>query len=78
MSASALFDLSGHGYFIWASYGMLALAVLFELVFLRRRRLRALLQASQIAKEAPARQARVKENLPIRDHPLDENVKPNS
>lgn len=62
MTSSALFDLSGHGYFIWASYGMLALAVLFELTFLRRRRQRALGQASLIAKEAPARQAVVKTN----------------
>ena len=63
MTNSSLFDLSGHGYFIWASYGMLALAILFELTFLRRRRHRALGQASLIANEAPARQAVVKTNI---------------
>jgi heme exporter protein CcmD len=57
MSSATLFTLSGHGFYIWASYGMLALAVLLELIFLRRRRQQALHQASQVAKEAPARQA---------------------
>ena len=60
MSSSALFDFSGHGYFIWASYGMLALALVCELLFLRRRRHRAWEQAALLAHEAPARQATVK------------------
>jgi heme exporter protein CcmD len=61
MSATGLFDLSGHGYFIWASYGMLALAVAVELYLLRQRRQRALQEASVTAGEAPARKALVRE-----------------
>jgi heme exporter protein CcmD len=60
MSSAALFDLSGHGFFIWASYGMLALALVCELFFLRRRRRRAWDQAALLAHEGPARQATVK------------------
>jgi heme exporter protein CcmD len=59
MNATGLFNLSGHGYFIWASYGMLALAIALELFFLRRLRRRALDQAKAIQKEAPARRASV-------------------
>jgi heme exporter protein CcmD len=55
VNPSSLFDLSGHGYFIWASYGMLALAIAFELVLLRRRRHRNIMQARAILSEAPAR-----------------------
>jgi heme exporter protein CcmD len=67
MSSSALFDFSGHGYFIWASYGMLALAVVWELIFLRRRRQRAWDQAVLLAHEAPPRQATVKASSALHD-----------
>ncbi len=30
--------MGGHGYYIWASYGMLALAIAIELITLRQRR----------------------------------------
>ncbi len=31
-------SMGGHGFYIWSAYGMLALAVIVELVSLRRRR----------------------------------------
>lgn len=34
-------DMGGHGFFIWSSYGALAIAVAAELLLLRRHRTRA-------------------------------------
>ncbi len=64
MNTASLFDFNGHGFFVWSSYGMLLLAVLAELFFLRRQRRRALSQARQLTHEAPARRARVQETSP--------------
>ena len=43
--------MGGHGYFIWASYLMLGLAVVVELLMLRRRRADAIEQARMSAEE---------------------------
>lgn len=47
-----LLHLGGYGAFVWGSYGMLALAIVIELIALRRRRARAWQEASQLEREA--------------------------
>jgi heme exporter protein CcmD len=39
------FAMGGHGFFIWSSYGMLALALVIELVWLRQARKQAVQRA---------------------------------
>ncbi len=46
-----LFDLSGHGFYVWSSYGMAALALVVELLLLRARRRAAVRQARDAAIE---------------------------
>lgn len=43
--------MGGHGYYIWSSYAMLALAVAIELGSLRRRRKAAWRQAAALREE---------------------------
>ena len=57
-----LFNLNGHGYFVWLSYGRLLLAVVIERVMLKKRRARALAQARLVGAEEPARRVRVEAN----------------
>lgn len=40
--------MGGHGFFIWSSYGMLALALLVEVVWLRQARKQALERAAAL------------------------------
>ena len=44
--------MGGHGFYIWASYGMLAIAIVIELVALRQRRRNARELIEQAAEEA--------------------------
>ena len=42
---TSFFHMGGYGFYVWGSYGLLALAILIELVALRRRRKDALTPA---------------------------------
>ena len=46
--------MGGYGFYVWSSYGMLALAIGLELWQLRRHRAQALEQARQAAEEEHA------------------------
>ena len=48
---SEWFAMGGHGYYIWASYLMLALAVAVELLMISRRRTQAIEHARMSAEE---------------------------
>jgi heme exporter protein D len=48
---SEWFAMGGHGFYIWSSYLMLALAVVTELLMLRRRRAQAIEHARMAAEE---------------------------
>ena len=39
---ASFFHMGGYGFFVWGSYGMLALAIVIEILVLRRQRVRAL------------------------------------
>jgi heme exporter protein D len=43
--------MGGHGFYIWSSYGMLAVAIVLELWSLRRRRRAAWQQAEELREE---------------------------
>jgi heme exporter protein CcmD len=43
--------MGGHGFFIWSSYGMLAIAIAIELLVLRNTRRRAFERARQARSE---------------------------
>ncbi len=45
-------SMGGHGFYIWASYGMLFLAIAIELFGLRQRRRNALTMIAQVTEEA--------------------------
>ncbi len=45
-SWSAFWDMGGRGFFVWSSYGVLAIAVVAELVTLKRARTAALNELS--------------------------------
>ena len=45
-------SMGGHGFFIWSSYGMLALALAIEIAVLRRARRAALERARAMRTEA--------------------------
>jgi heme exporter protein D len=46
-SWSAFWDMGGRGFFVWGSYGALAVAVIAELISLRGARKRALQQVRE-------------------------------
>ena len=46
--------MGGYGYFVWSSYGMLALAIAIELWLLRRRRSRAITRLRETIEEESA------------------------
>ncbi len=46
--------MGGYGFFVWSSYGMLALAIVVELVALARQRKRALEHALEVFEEEQA------------------------
>ena len=48
---TSLFHMGGYGFYVWGSYGLLALAILIELASLRRRRKEALAQAAHALHE---------------------------
>ena len=48
---TSFFHMGGHGFYIWGSYGLLALAILIEVALLRRRRQDALAQAAHASQE---------------------------
>jgi heme exporter protein CcmD len=43
--------MGGYGFYVWGSYGLMALAILIELAMLRRRRRDALIQAAHASQE---------------------------
>lgn len=45
-------SMGGHGFFIWSSYGMLAVALLIEVVWLRRARRNAIAEALAMRDDA--------------------------
>ena len=47
---TSFFHMGGYGFYVWGSYGLLALAILIELAALRRRRKRADAGRSRIAR----------------------------
>ena len=48
---TSFFHMGGYGFYVWGSYGLLALAILIELAVLRRRRKDALSQAALASQE---------------------------
>ena len=48
---TSFFHMGGYGFYVWGSYGLLALAILIELAALRRRRKDALMQAAHASHE---------------------------
>ena len=48
---TSFFRMGGYGFFVWGSYGALALAILVELAALKRRRRQALAQAARASHE---------------------------
>ncbi|MBM3407447.1 MAG: heme exporter protein CcmD [Betaproteobacteria bacterium] len=46
--------MGGHGFFIWSSYGMFALALVIEIVVLRRSRRSAIEQARAMRTDSQA------------------------
>jgi heme exporter protein CcmD len=54
--------MSAHAFYLWASYGMFALAIAVELFLLRRRRALARQHALLLSQESPAPAARVTAN----------------
>ncbi len=47
--------MGGYGFYVWSSYGMLALAVVVELIALRQRRRAAQRQADELRAEQSSR-----------------------
>ncbi len=48
---TSFFHMGGYGFYVWGSYGVLAAAVIAELVMLRRRRNDALTQLDHASQE---------------------------
>ncbi len=48
---ASFFHMGGYGFYVWGSYGVMALAIIAEIVWLRRRRVAALTLAEQASQE---------------------------
>ena len=48
---AAFFNMGGYGFFVWGSYGMLAVAIALEIWRLQRRRAAALAQLANALQE---------------------------
>lgn len=55
--------MGGYGVYVWSSYGMLALAVTVEIVWLRRHRRESLRRAAELRAEHAAQRAPVSGNV---------------
>lgn len=51
---SEWFSMGGYGFYVWGSYGVMALAIVIELWLLRRRRAQARETARQLIEEESA------------------------
>lgn len=49
-SASAFFAMGGHGFWVWMAWGVAVLAIVLELISLRRGRRSALVEIRRIAR----------------------------
>ena len=54
--------MGGYGFYVWSSYGMLALAIVVELFALRQRRRTAQRRADELRAEQPLRPAHFRGN----------------